>query len=151
MMFQFLATHSRRRAAMCAVAAACGLNLSIAPAAATPADLGPTSAPVFIGEEILPTGLMFEGTEVGGLSGLAYDAALDVYYAISDDRSQLQPARFYTLQIDLSAGALDDGDVAVIEVTTLRDPRGRTFAPLSLDPESIALTPRHTLIVTSEG
>ncbi len=150
-MFQFLATHSRRRAAMCAVAAACGLNLSIAPAAATPADLGPTSAPVFIGEEILPTGLMFEGTEVGGLSGLAYDAALDVYYAISDDRSQLQPARFYTLQIDLSAGALDDGDVAVIEVTTLRDPRGRTFAPLSLDPESIALTPRHTLIVTSEG
>ena len=28
----------------------------------------------FLGEEILPTGLQFEGTEVGGLSRIAYDA-----------------------------------------------------------------------------
>ena len=142
---------SVRRAAIYALAAACSLTLGIPPAAAAPSDIGPTAVPEFIGEEILPTGLMFEGTEVGGLSGLAYDAELDVYYAISDDRSQLQPARYYTLQIDLSDGTLDDGDVSILDVTTLRDPRGRTFAPLSLDPESIALTPRRTLIITSEG
>lgn len=94
---------------------------------------------------------MFEGTEVGGLSGLAYDAGQEVYYAISDDRSQLQPARYYTLTIDLSDGSLDDGDVTVLDVTTLRDLRGRTFPALSLDPESIAVSPRRTLIISSEG
>ncbi len=142
---------SGRRAAICAIAVACGLSLGLPTAAAGPADIGASAVPEFIGEEILPTGVMFEGTEVGGLSGLAYDAQLDVYYAICDDRSQLQPARYYTLDIDLSDGTLDDGDVSVLDVTTLRDPRGRTFAPLSLDPESIALTPRRTLIITSEG
>lgn len=139
------------RAAACSVAVITGLSLAVTPAAAAPPDVEIAAAPDFIGEEILPTGLMFEGTEVGGLSGLAYDAPHEVYYAISDDRSQLQPARYYTLTIDLSDGSLDDGDVAVIDVTTLRDVRGRTFPALSLDPESIALSPRHTLIITSEG
>ena len=58
----------------------------------------------FLGEVILPTDLTFEGTQVGGLSGLTYDAEAGVYYALSDDRSQLSPARFYTLGIDLSDG-----------------------------------------------
>ncbi len=141
----------RSRAALCAVVVALGLGVSSVPAAAAPTEVGPSSAGQFIGEEILPTDLSFDGTEVGGLSGLAYDAGLDVYYAISDDRSQLAPARFYTLRIDLADGSLDDGDVTVVGVTTLRDPRGRPFAELSLDPESIALSPRHTLIITSEG
>jgi len=128
------------------------IGLAVMPAAASaPEDIGTAAAPQFVGEEILPTGLMFEGTEVGGLSGLSYDAVRRVYYAISDDRSQLDPARFYTLRIDLSDGTLDDGDVSVLAVTTLRDPRGRPFPPSSLDPESIALTPRRTLVITSEG
>jgi len=140
----------RLRATICVLAAALGIGLVVVPAAASPSDVRPAS-PRFAGEEILPTGLIFEGTEVGGLSGLSYDAVRGVYYAISDDRSQLAPARFYTLTIDLSDGALDDGDVSVVDVTTLRDPRGRPFPPSSLDPESIALTPRGTLVITSEG
>lgn len=150
-MRKFQAMLRIRQAAICAVAAAVGSGLVITPAAAEPAEIEIAAAPQFIGEEILPTGLMFEGTEVGGLSGLSYDAVREVYYVISDDRSQLAPARFYTLTIDLSDGSLDDGDVAVVDVTTLRDPRGRPFPELSLDPESIALTPRRTLVITSEG
>ena len=46
----------------------------------------------------MPTGTKFQGTTVGGLSSITYDAQNDVYYAISDDPSQFQPARFYTLQ-----------------------------------------------------
>ncbi len=141
------------RSSVVAASALMAAGLAVVPASA--ADPLRTTeaagASQFIGEETLPTGLMFEGTEVGGLSGISYDAARDVYYAISDDRSQLDPARFYTLQIDLSDGSLDSGDVSVINVTTLRDPRGRPFPELSLDPESIALTPRRTLIITSEG
>jgi 3-phytase/alkaline phosphatase D len=112
---------------------------------------GSASNSQYVGEDVLPTGLMFRGTEVGGLSGLSYDAARNVYYAISDDRSTIDPARFYTLRIGLSDGSLDDGDVSVVDVTRLRDPRGRLFPPGSLDPESIALTPSRTLVITSEG
>jgi len=139
------------RAGVCSVSVLLGIGLVVNPAAAAPGEIEVTAAPQFVGEEILPTGLMFEGTEVGGLSGLTYDAPREVYYAISDDRSQLDPARFYTLTIDLSDGSLDEGDVTILDVTTLLDARGRPFPALSLDPESIALTPRRTLVITSEG
>ncbi|MBA3278609.1 MAG: esterase-like activity of phytase family protein [Geodermatophilaceae bacterium] len=151
-MRQFQVLRYVRRATIGAALAALSVGLTIVPAtASTPGDLGATSAPQFLGEDILPTGLIFEGTEVGGLSGLTYDAVRDVYYAISDDRSHIDPARFYTLRIDLADGSLDDEDVSVVGVTTLRDPRGRAFAPSSLDPESIALTEERTLVITSEG
>jgi len=105
----------------------------------------------FLGEVILPTDPTFVGTQVGGLSGLTYDAEAGLYYAISDDRSQLSPARFYTLGIDLSDGRLDEGDVAVADVTTLLDASGNPFAAQSIDPEAIALTPDGTLYIASEG
>jgi hypothetical protein len=123
-------------------------------AAGTGANARP-SAPVkeleFVGEQIIPTGTMFEGTQVGGLSSIAYDAGRDVFYVLSDDPSQFNPARFYTLELDVSDGALDPGDVDVVAVTTLRDRSGQTFAPFSLDPEGLALTKDDELVVTSEG
>lgn len=141
--------HRCSRRLVCSLAAVVGAALTSIPAAADPLpDIGPAS---FVGEDLLPTGLMFRGTEVGGLSGFSYDAARGVYYAISDDRSTIDPARFYTLRISLADGSLDDGDVSVVGVTRLRDPRGRLFPPGSLDPESIALTPSRTLVITSEG
>ncbi len=134
-----------RKLVLAAAAALVAVTVGAPPAAAAPAGQG------FIGEVILPTGLQFEGTEVGGLSGITYDAALDVYYAISDDRSTIDPARFYTLRIDLSDGSLDDGDVVVVDVTTLRDATGQPFPPNSVDPEDIALTQDRTVVITSEG
>jgi len=105
----------------------------------------------FLGEVTFPTGFTFEGTQVGGLSGIAYDRFNNVFYSISDDRSQFNPARFYTLNIDLSDGSLDNGDVTFEDVTTITDENGQPFAPNSLDPEGISFTERGTLFISSEG
>lgn len=104
----------------------------------------------FLGEVTLPTGAQFDGTEVGGLSGITYDKAAGVFYAISDDRSQIDPARFYTLTIDLADLELDPGDVAFTDVTTVKDASGTPFPALSLDPEGIARAP-NGLYISSEG
>ena len=122
------------------------LALLLTPAAATAA---PTLQ--FLGEEILPTGLQFEGTEVGGLSSIAYDADRDRYYVISDDQSVLDPARYYTFDLDVADGTLDPGDVVITDVTTLLDGAGLPFPAASFDPEGLALTKDDELVITSEG
>jgi len=113
--------------------------------AVTPANL------TFLGEATLPTGLQFQNTEVGGLSGITYDAEQQVYYAISDDRSQKAPARFYTLTIDLSQRTLKPDGVKVTAVHTILNTDGKPFPPESVDPEGIALTRDRTLWISSEG
>lgn len=105
----------------------------------------------FLGQSTFPTGTQFQGTTLGGLSGITYDSSNNVYYSISDDRSQTNPARFYTLEIDLSQGSLQPGGVTPVAVTTLLNAQGQPFAPLSLDPEGIALTNSGTLFISSEG
>ncbi len=110
-----------------------------------------TPALEFLGQQIIPTGTQFEGTEVGGLSGMAYDSARDVFYVLSDDQGQIDPARFYTLRLDLADGSLDAGDIDFLAVTTLLDTNGQPFATASLDPEGLALTKDDTLAITSEG
>jgi hypothetical protein len=104
----------------------------------------------FRGEVILPTGTMFEGTQVGGLSGIQY-AGRSTFYTLSDDPSQFGPARFYKLRADIRDGRLTPGDITFLDVTTLRQPDGTLFPNASLDPEGFALTRDHKVIVTSEG
>lgn len=126
--------------------------------AATPASQDRLSINNFelLGEVKIPTGTLFSDpnspdsqTEIGGLSGLAYDSVSGLYYALADDRSS--DARFYTVNIDLSDGALDSGDIAFQDVTFLLDKDGDRFESGSLDPEGIALTPDGTLYISSEG
>ncbi|MEH2219565.1 MAG: esterase-like activity of phytase family protein [Nostoc sp.] len=105
----------------------------------------------FIGEATLPKGLIFKKTEVGGLSGISYDAKNNLYYAISDDRGQKAAARFYTLKIDLSKGYLQKGGVIAVNVTTLLNEKGQTFRPGETDTEGIALTNKSTVFISSEG
>lgn len=104
----------------------------------------------FIGRAIFPTGSPFQGTEIGGLSGITYDAQKQVYYTISDDRGSKTPARFYTLKIDLTSGKLEKKQIDFTGVTTLLDENGKTFPELSLDPEGIAFT-GNSVFVSSEG
>ncbi|MEG3842722.1 esterase-like activity of phytase family protein [Microcoleus sp. herbarium14] len=104
----------------------------------------------FIGRAIFPTNSQFWGTEVGGLSGITYDAHKQVYYAISDDRSSKAPARFYTLKINLDSGKLEKEQVAFTGVTTLLDENGKSFPEFSLDPEGIAFA-GNSVFVSSEG
>jgi 3-phytase len=102
----------------------------------------------FLGEAIVATGTLFEGTTVGGLSSIAYDSHSDVFYAISDDQ---QAPRFYEFRIGIGDGALTDGDVQFIDVTTLLAPDGLPYPPATIDPEGLALTGDGELLVTSEG
>ncbi|MBL1199661.1 MAG: esterase-like activity of phytase family protein [Nostoc sp. GBBB01] len=105
----------------------------------------------FIGEVTLPKNLIFQKTEVGGLSGITYDAKNNLYYAISDDRGQKANTRFYTLKIDLSKGSLQKNGVIVVNVTTLLNENGQKFPSGETDTEGIALTNKDTVFISSEG
>lgn len=105
----------------------------------------------FIGQATLPKGLSFQKTEVGGLSGITYDATTDLYYAISDDRGQQAPARFYTFKIDLNQGNLQDKGVQTVGVTTLLNDSNKPFSPRATDTEGIAVTKDETVFISSEG
>ena len=133
------------------LAAAVGA-LTLVLVAAGPAVAGGRSVDLeFRGQAIVPTGTTFAGTTVGGLSSITFDARRGVFYTVSDDASQFQPARFYTIALDLGDGRLADGDVHFRAVTTLLAPNGQPYAPFSLDPEGLALTRDRRLILTSEG
>lgn len=105
----------------------------------------------FLGEAIIPTGSLFQNTEIGGLSGITYDEKNGVYYSISDDRGGKAPTRFYTLTIDLSAEKLKDKNVKVVGVTNLLNQENQIFAPSTTDTEGIAVTNRDTIFISSEG
>lgn len=112
-----------------------------------------------LGEYVLPYRLRADGTTVGGLSGLDFDPESGRWWAICDDRSALQDARFYELSLALSAQGLSA--VQVLRAHTLRDAQGRPY-PSALsallspgevpDPEALRWLPRRgTLLWTSEG
>jgi len=106
----------------------------------------------FIGQATYPTGsVTVEGTQVGGLSGIDYDQINNRYYSISDDRSDRNPARFYTLNIDLSSGSLSSFGIDFSGVTTLLNQNNQPFATNTIDPEGIGLTSNGTVFVSSEG
>jgi 5'/3'-nucleotidase SurE len=122
----------------------------------------------FAGQQIFPTNTVQTlggiTSQIGGLSGLTYDAANQRYYLLSDDRGDRltspspvsppadnTPPRFYTAEIQLGANGLADGKVTFTGVTLLRDSNGNTFAPFKLDPEDIVLTKNNTLLISSEG
>lgn len=98
----------------------------------------------YLGQQIVPTGTPFAGTTVGGLSGLDYDAANQRYFAISDDRSSINPARFYTLNLDLSkfqrSATPGMAGVAITGTTTIQQPAGGAFAANTVDPEGLRYT-----------
>lgn len=104
-----------------------------------------------IGEQRFASGTTFGGTTLGGLSGIAY-AGGDRYYAVSDDRSQINPARLYSLNIGLGDGQLNNGDVAFTGVTTLTS-GGNPFPIFSTDFEDIVLDPQNAgrAYISSEG
>lgn len=102
----------------------------------------------FAGEYSIDTGTMIDGVEFGGISGIDYDARTGRYIAISDDRSQKAPARFYALAITASQDGI--ADVAVLDTVTLQDQDGTAFAEKSVDPEQIRIL-GDRLVWASEG
>jgi len=78
-----------------------------------------------IGEQRLPYRPAFDGTVVGGLSGIDYDAVHGDWVLISDDRSDHNPARYYRARL-----RYDDKSFTAIDVTavhTLLQPDGSDY------------------------
>src|ERR1700755_2432431 len=73
----------------------------------TPAQAQHISAIKLLGEYEMPYNLQYKKTTVGGLSGIDYDVKNDQYYFICDDRSDLNPARFYTAKIFITPKGID--------------------------------------------
>lgn len=113
----------------------------------------------YLGQRQVPSALMFEGTVVGGLSGISYDPGRDLYYIVSDDRSARSPARFYTARIPVSGNGVDG--VELLSTRPWLNSAGAPFGPLDLDadpavvppdPEGIAFDAgRQRLYWSSEG
>jgi hypothetical protein len=91
----------------------------------------------YLGEFDIPTGFIENGAEVGGLSGIDFDPSTGHYLAISDDRSEKAPARFYDLDVDVAADGLKT--VTILDHVTLKDKDGQPFAIRTVDPESIRI------------
>ncbi|NJM69705.1 MAG: esterase-like activity of phytase family protein [Scytonema sp. RU_4_4] len=116
-----------------------------------PAPNFPITGIDFIGSATFPTGFSFQKTPMGGFSGITYDAKHQLYYTISDDRSEKAPARFYTLKIDLTNEPLTDSEVVPVGVTTLLNENSQTFPNGRIDSEGIAITNKETVYISSEG
>lgn len=110
----------------------------------------------FIGSYEVPHNLSFRGTTVGGLSGIDYDKEKQLYYLICDDRSAINPARFYTAKIRFSEQKIDT--VYFTDVTTLKQQNGKPYPASKTDPahtpdpEALRYDPRSGYMLwTSEG
>jgi hypothetical protein len=99
-----------------------------------------------LGEKIVPRKLAFQDTTVGGLSGIDRDPCTGEYVMISDDRSYLQPARFYTARIRVDAAGVHSVDFTATH--PFLQPDGSVYPPASVgdgkavDPEELRVDPR---------
>lgn len=85
----------------------------------------------------IASGTQVLGTTLGGLSGIDYRASDNTYFAISDDRSQANPARFYNLSLDYNDAGFVGLGYTFNTVTTMLRPDTTAFPALSVDPEAI--------------
>jgi hypothetical protein len=148
-----------------AVGAAAAIERNSAPSLPPERDRPASGGFELLGLAVLPTGFGFEGTEVGGLSAIAYEASFDGddddgddgssdrFLALSDDRAEHGPARLYALQvaIDRAGREVSRGALRVAALAPLTDRGGAPFAAGAIDPEGLALAPDGRRFVSSEG
>jgi hypothetical protein len=106
----------------CATSAACGFTALalLAGCASAPPRQGASAATYyhsvgnlrFIGEQRIALKQQFHDTTLGGLSGIDYDPKTDSWVMESDDRSAVNPARFYTAHL-----SYDDKQFASVTLT----------------------------------
>lgn len=94
-----------------------------------------------LGVQTLPFKDDYEGTVVGGFSGLDRDSRTDTWYLISDDRWRYNPARFYTAKLDIDRLTGEFSGARLTGVKTLTRADGTPYPgfglPESADPETI--------------
>ena len=79
----------------------------------------------FMGEYIIPHNMQFKNTTIGGLSGIDYDRETGLFFLISDDWSQINPARFYTARIFFTEKGIDT--VQFVGVIPFLQPDGSVY------------------------
>ncbi|MBL7851138.1 MAG: esterase-like activity of phytase family protein [Cyclobacteriaceae bacterium] len=111
---------------------------------------------VFRDVYVIPNHTRFQDTQVGGLSGIDYDAGSDSYYLICDDRSSLQPARYYKASIRIEGEKIDT--VIFLEKVDFLAENGQTYPSAresrnrTIDPEGIRYNPmKQEVVWLSEG
>ena len=104
----------------------------------------------------IPYAFPFNNTTVGGLSGIDYDQKKNLFYFICDDRSAINPARYYTAGIYISPKGIDS--LKFISVRYLLQTDGTTHQNSKTDPqrthdhEAIRYNPvQNKIIWSSEG
>lgn len=110
----------------------------------------------FLDVKVVQHDLNVQGTTLGGLSGIDYDATAKQYYLICDDRSSINPARYYTAKVYTGDSTIDS--IAFTNVTTLRRVDGSPYPGSKQDPahtpdpEALRFNPRSgQLVWSSEG
>jgi hypothetical protein len=150
-----------------ATAAAIGLGLALLTGCTGTAPSAPTApgaeqhaaaatGPLrYLGQQIFPSTTVIDGIPFGGLSGLDCEPGTRRCVALTDDRANLGPARFYTLELDFAAFERrhDAGSagVRVLATTPIGHPEGRQWAPGEPDPESIRLAAGGRVFWSDEG
>ncbi len=110
----------------------------------------------YIGGYEIPYNFKFKNTTVGGLSGIDYDVNNNLYYLISDDRSDINPVRFYTAKIFFTQSKIDS--FVFTDVRNIQQADGSVYPNRSQDkfknpdPEAIRYNPvNKQLVWSSEG
>ncbi|HXT20303.1 MAG TPA: esterase-like activity of phytase family protein, partial [Thermoanaerobaculia bacterium] len=102
-----------------------------------------------VAHAVLLTGTQFGGYEVGGLSGLAYDAKADLFYAVSDDAAGHPPAKVLRFRWHPVAGH-PPAAPELVDWLPLVGKDG-PFPTAGADLEGLARAPNGELYVSSEG
>ena len=110
-----------------------------------------------IGQQVLPRRTEFNGTVVGGLSGIDYDMLNQRYVLVSDDRTAAdspQPPRMYTAKLDFDTASFRS--VQMVSTFAMKQPNGATYPKvpdlLTPDPEAVRIDPvSRNLLWASEG
>jgi len=110
----------------------------------------------FVNEYDVSYNKSFQNTTIGGLSGIDYDAKHDVYYLISDDRSAMNPARFYKAKIHIDQNKIDRVEFTGVKTLLQSDgtvyPNSKQDPYHTPDPEDIRYNAKtKQLVWTSEG
>lgn len=79
----------------------------------------------FLNKYVFPYNRQLDGTTIGGLSEIDYNPAKNEYYLICDDRSDINPARFYTARINIADTGISD--VHFTKITYLRQKDGSLY------------------------
>ncbi|NYE22882.1 esterase-like activity of phytase family protein [Pigmentiphaga litoralis] len=142
--------------ALVAALAACGGSDDDDTPAASPRSVASLR---LIGEQRIAFKQTVQDTPAGGLSGIDYDPRIQRWMVVSDDRSDLAPARLYEAQLSYDDKAFTR--VALTSAVTLKQPDGSVYPSATQfaqrggtvpDPEAIRFDPSDSsLWVTSEG